>query len=603
MNSDIAERETPADVDQKRYPDKDKPVLRPGISDYVRIRREGHAYVDKTGELAQLLNLGEFLFLARPRRFGKTLMLSTIECMYQGDRPNVRDPFVEFTHPIAKVPDERLFAGTSWESSFAESPRRPVIRLDMSAVTGNIPAGMELSLKQHVAQQALHWYRRGLDPGIELMHLRDSTSYPHAPQVMLEQLIQSLKSQSGNPVVLVDEYDTPLLKLLGRDPAEVEPFFELFREFYRLFKQCEADLHKVLITGITRRAYGEMFSALNNLQDCTWEADCGAVCGFTEIDLDRSPLAGCIAVVAEEMDQSPGELRESLRINYNGYRFNPQGAGPAVYNPWSLCRTLTDLTISQRRERIQHLGFPAHWSDSGVSKSLVDALRRQPAAVDPMPFNDPDELDADFYSNRATGLKSLMLQSGYLTHHPARDGQPARLGWPNREVARTVLRDLARAHVGHELPGIGRLRVCLEAGNYQELPNILLDCLYAFPYNIMGDEYSYHAALHGIFLGMGVVPRSERRELSGTYDLAAICRGHASVFELKYNRSLREAKEQADRRQYGRSLLLELEQAEDATCIALHVTKTNDGQVRIEAAQRLVRDGDAEWTPLNTGLR
>ena len=411
--------------------------------------------------------------------------------------------------------------------------------------------------------------------------------------------MSSLQRQDAEPVVLVDEYDTPLLKFPGRDPAKVEPIFELFREFYRTFKQCESDLHKVLVTGITRRAYGEMFSALNNLQDGTWEADCGAVCRFTEIDLDRSPLAGCIAVVTAEMDQSPGEFRESLRINYNGYRFEPEGAGPAVYNPWSLCKTLTDLTISQRRERIQHLGFPAHWSDSGVSKSLVDALRRQPAAVDPMPFNNPDELDADFCSNRATGLKSLMLQSGYLTHHPAQDGQPARLGWPNREVARTVLRDLARAHVGHELPGIGRLRTCLETGNYRELPKILLDCLYAFPYNIMDDEYSHHAALHGIFLGMGVVPRSERRELSGTYDLAAICRGRACVIELKYNRSLREAQEQADRRQYGRSLLLELDRAEAAVCIALHVAKTGNGQVRIEGAQRPVHDVDADWEPLD----
>ncbi len=296
----MAEREPSANVDQKQCSANGRPVLRPGVSDYARLRRDGHAYVDKTGALAHLLNSGEFLFLARPRRFGKTLMLSTIECMYQGDRPQVRDPFVEFAHPIAKVSDE------------------------------------------------------------------------------------------------------------------------------------------------------------------------------------------------------------------------------------------------------------------------------------------------------------LLLQSGYLTHHPARDGQPARLGWPNREVARTVLRDLARTHVGNELPGIERLRTCLTTGDYRKLPNVLLDCLYAFPYNIMDDEYSYHAALHGIFLGMGVVPRAERRELSGRYDLAAIFRGRACVFELTYNRSLREAQAQADRRQYGRSLLVELEQAEDATCIALHVTRTGEGQVRIEGAQRPVHAVDAEWMSLET---
>ena len=594
----MAERETPANADRRQRPTNGWPVLRPGVSDYARLRRDGRAYVDKTGELARMLSTGEFLFLARPRRFGKTLMLSTIECMYQGDWPNIRDPFVEFAHSIARVSDELLFADTSWESALAGTSRRPVIRLDMSAVTGDNPAKMELSLKQHVAQHALHWYRRGLDPGIELMHLRDSMGYPHAPQVMLEQLIQSLKSQSGNPVVLVDEYDTPLLKLLGRDSVEVESFFKLFRDFYRLFKQCESDLHKVLITGITRRAYGEIFSALNNLLDCTWMEEFGGVCGFTENDLDQAPLSTSIAAAAAGLGMSIGELREHLRENYHGYRFDPDGFGPSVYNPWSLCNVLKDLSSPHGQARIQRRGFPAHWSDSGVSKVLVDALRRQPDVVDPVPFHDPNELDADFYSNRATGLKSLMLQSGYLTHHPARHGQPTRLGWPTREIARTVLRDLARAHVGDELPGIDRLRICLESGNYRELPSALLDCLYAFPYNIMDDEYSYHAALHGIFLGMRMVPRSERRELSGRYDLAVICRGRASVIELKYNRSLKEAQDQADRRQYGRSLLMELDMAESAACIALHVTKTKDGHVGIEGAQRPVQDVEARWIPL-----
>ena len=597
---DLAERKTPSEVAREQRVNQGWPVLRPGISDYARLRRGNYAYVDKTDELAHLLNSGEFLFLARPRRFGKTLMLSTIECMYQGDLPRGRRPAGDLANPHPKVPDSDLFAGTAWDAKFATTPRHPVVRLDMSTVAGSTVEEVGLRLRLHLAEQCLLWFGRGFDPCTSMEWLVDPRLYPYPPEQLMRDLLASLQQQDADPVVLVDEYDTPLLKLLGRDPTEVEPISELFREFYRLFKQCEADLHKVLITGITRRAYGEMFSALNNLRDCTWRADLGGVCGFTETDLDRSPLADNIDAVADGLGQSTDELRASLRINYNGYRFDPDGAGLAVYNPWSLCMTLADLIIPQRRERIQRRGFPAHWSDSGVSKVLVDALLRQSAAVNPIPFHDPDELDADFYSNRATGLKSLMLQSGYLTHHPARDGQPARLGWPNREVARTVLRDLARTHVGNELPGIERLRTCLTTGDYRKLPNVLLDCLYAFPYNIMDDEYSYHAALHGIFLGMGVVPRAERRELSGRYDLAAIFRGQACVFELKYNRSLQEAQAQADRRQYGRSLLVELEQAEDATCIALHVTRTGEGQVRIEGAQRPVHEVDAEWMSLET---
>ena len=230
----------------------------------------------------------------------------------------------------------------------------------------------------------------------------------------------------------------------------------------------------------------------------------------------------------------------------------------------------------------------------------MDALRRQPAEVNSIPFGDLDELEGDFHGNKIDSLKSLMLQSGYLTHHPERDDQPARLGWPNREVARTVLRDLARVHTGEKLPGIERLRHCLETGAYAELPNILLDCLYAFPYNIMEDEYAYHAALHGIFLGMHATPRSVRRELSGRYDLATIYKGRACVFELKYNGSLKEAQAQAGRRQYGRSLLVELERAQNATCIALNITKTYAGEIGIEGSQRSVQDPVGEWIPLHS---
>ncbi len=579
------------------------PRLRPGISDYVRLRRERHAYVDMTGELDQLLETGEFLFLSRPRRFGKTLMLSTIECMFQGDLPRVRHPDRSSVRAMPKVQDEQLFAGTAWEQPFKASARHPVIRLDLSRIAGSDINQMELSLKRHVAQQALLWYCRGYDPGIAMKHLRDPTGYPFAAQDMLDELIQSLQVEYNDPVVLVDEYDTPLLSLLGRSPSKIDPYFRLFRDFFRVLKQCDGILHKVLITGITRRAYGELFSALNNLQDCTWRADLGSVCGFTEDQLDQPPLSDIIQAAAQGLGQSTNDLRASLRIHYNGYRFDRDGQGPAVYNPWSLCNTLSDLLTPAVREGIRRHGFPSHWSDSGVSKTLVDALRRQPNSVNSIPFVHPDELDADFYSNKATGLKSLMLQSGYLTHHPGQDGHPARLGWPNREVARTMLRDLALVHVGEQLPGIERVRKCLVSGKYGKLPTALLDCLYAFPYHIMDDEFSYHAALHGLFMGMGVMPRSEQAELAGRYDLATVCGGRVAVIELKYNGSLQEAQDQAALKQYGRSLLVELDSREDAACIALHVAKTREGGISIEGAVRPVHGRDNDWTPLRPRQR
>ena len=137
------------------------------------MRREGHAYVDKIRELGHLLDSGKFLFLARPCRFGKTLMLSTIECMSQGHLVPVRGPDGQPVRPTPKVPDERLFSGMAWEDEFADAPRQPVIRLDMSHVTGHDARQMEQSLKLYISRQALLWYGRGCDPGVEMQSLSE----------------------------------------------------------------------------------------------------------------------------------------------------------------------------------------------------------------------------------------------------------------------------------------------------------------------------------------------------------------------------------------------------------------------------------------------
>lgn len=164
-----------------------------------------------------------------------------------------------------------------------------------------------------------------------------------------------------------------------------------------------------------------------------------------------------------------------------------------------------------------------------------------------------------------------------------------------------MLANPAQAHVEESPPGLERIRACLETGTYDNLPTALLDCLYAFPYNIMEDEDSYHAALHGLFFGMNILPFSERQELAGRFDLATVCGGRVCIIELKYNRSLRAAQAQADRKQYGRSLLAALANTADATCIALHGSKSRDGEMLIEGAQRPVQDAQARWIPLHSG--
>ena len=340
-------------VDTGRRRAASAPVLMPGISVYADLRRENYAYVDKTRELKRLLDSGKFLFLARPRRFGKTLMLSTIECMHQGDWPEIRDPFVEMAHPVAKVPDELLFTDTAWEEWVATSPKRPVIRLDLSAVTGNDATEMKRSLTRHVARQALAWWCRGLDPGIELQYLRDATGYSDPPQDMLansccgrlQRSKVEIRSCTGGRV----RHATPEAFW-----AAVLPRLNRTSNCSRISSACSRHCESRFAQGAHHRHHalgvrGRCSQALNNLQDCTWNAESGAVCGFTESQPGPSPRWRTASKQRRTAwaCQSNDQLRRTLkRENYKGYQFDPDGIGPAVYNPWSLCNALADLLDS-----------------------------------------------------------------------------------------------------------------------------------------------------------------------------------------------------------------------------------------------------------------
>lgn len=592
------------------------PALSLGSTHLVEMRRAGELYVDKTGQIQQLLDeSARQVFVARPRRFGKSLMLSAIECMYQGHMPEVQtlggDPLPD--PQWSTVADRELFAGTSVEGKQPSSECRPVIRLDLSNVLESKPEALRRALVYEVVDQARVWRRRGFDPGIPIEHLRVPGACPDSPGNLLREMIGALKDRFGKePVVLVDEFDAPLTMFGRHSPAPSE-LLNMLRGFFSFLKSGRQSLHKVVLTGVTRNAYAHPLSPLNLVIDLTWDAEFGTVCGFTEDDLDAvDGLGPYIARAATEMGMEEDALRERLRDYYNGYRFDLEGSSVPVYNPWSLTRTLADLGTKAGQNRFRQGRFPKYWVTSGSLQPLVTWLEQAPREL-------PETLSAegtlDHNALEDADPRQFLLQSGYLTVKPGLDGGPPFAAFPNQEVAEAFLENLRRLGADSQALAIAyssddrnpvfvRLRRIMHRRDYGDLPTELATLLSGFAGVRLNGHDQCLNVLQTVFAALGGLDvRAEPKEAGGWPDLVLRHPKHACAIELKVNRSLSEAKHQADRQDYGRSLMAEYLQTEDVTVLAIHVVNRSGHGLRVEGAQRPVGGDPDSWRKLEPGGR
>ena len=332
-----------------RPPNMDLPFLHPDQSGFIPIRRGGGLYVDKTGHLHRLLApvkgdgsrlRTKYAFLARPRRFGKTLLVSTLEAYFQGDLPRLGS-----SDPTCLDPDagerEELFQGTAIENAVRQTRVHPVVRLNLATIAaGPLPRSLHTRLLVHLESVYTDWHARGAATGIEPRTEGGVIQFPPPPEgsdavpasARLRNLLHELERQfKAKPVVLIDEYDAPLTHLLGRD-IDPEPFIAVLREFFGLLKHLEENLHFVFITGISRFAHVNLFSALNNLTDISWDSNYADLCGFTEADLQGS-LQPYLQAGAGNLGKPVEDVTQELRDYYNGYCFGHPGLSENVYKP------------------------------------------------------------------------------------------------------------------------------------------------------------------------------------------------------------------------------------------------------------------------------
>ena len=456
-----------------------------GMQTFRELRERDCYYVDKTAYIKRLLDEGKHYFLSRPRRFGKSLFLDTLKELFEGS--------------------EELFAGLYIHQRHDWSERHPVVRLSFGGGNFKEPANLDASVMaqlEGVAEQE----------GV-------SARYATAPE-RFAHLIRTLHAHAGQRVVvLVDEYDKPILDALVEKPEIARANRDYLRGLYGVIKDSDAHVRFTFLTGISKFSKVNLFSQLNNLTDLTLDRRYSAICGYTERDLDT--------VFAPEL---PGLDREQVREWYNGYRW--RGA-EKVYNPYDV------LLLFDSRE------FAAHWFETGTPAFLVDTLFRRrisSVSLDEM-VSTGDLLSA--FDVEEIGTEALLFQTGYLTitGEETLGGLALyRLGYPNREVRQSLNRVLLRHLVqdpARQTVNSMRLARLLDAVDCTGLRELFHAFFASIPYqwhtnNDIADYEGFYASVfYSYFAALGYEIVVEESSSHGRLDMAVRAGGQVYLFEFK----------------------------------------------------------------------
>ena len=483
-----------------------------GVQSFSEIREEGLLYVDKTDLVYRLVKGTKYNFLSRPRRFGKSLLVSTLEAYFQGRR--------------------ELFAGLAMEGLERDWTQHPVLHVDFSRNNFAIPGVLEKTLNTILYNWEIAYRREEVDETFADRFIR---------------VIENAHAQAGRRVVvLVDEYDKPMLdavddeELLARNQQEL-------RGFYGVLKGMGDHLRFVFLTGITRFAHLNIFSGLNNLNDISLDAPYAALCGITGEEL-RSTLGEGVRRLAVGAKLTEGEAYEKLKKMYDGYRFSPY-ADEQLYNPFSLLMALS-------KGRIDH-----YWYESGTPMFLFKLVVG--GSVPLAELAGCRMLGHELQGREVSrmGLVPLLYQTGYLTiesYDAALDMYQLR--FPNEEVERAFYGDLLQYFfpVGAEaVLSVNALHRCAVKGAAEELMALLHAFFAQGDYRVAGDrEVYFQGSMATVFRMLGLQTHVEMATSDGRIDMVVATRGYVYLFEVKRDRPAAEAMAQIEAKGYAASFVM-----------------------------------------------
>ena len=481
------------------------------IYSFRELREKGFTYVDKTALLLPLadLSIGKQFFIARPRRFGKSLLVSTLHCLFEGRR--------------------ELFKGLAIEPKWDWSKSWTVLHLDMGSCQSETVEGLKGKVRTMLLKEATRL-------GVELRDPDPSNAF----SLLIDDLAAKSPSKDGQIVLLVDEYDKPLLGHLSK--PDVTRFRDFLKEFYSVIKTLEEKQRFTFITGVSKFSKVSIFSDLNNLKDRTMTASEATLLGYTHDELKHF-FPESLKKIAAANGLTPEGAFEKVISWYDGYRFDPDGE--TVINPVSF-----GLCAEAGR-------FQNYWSTTAMTTFLTEALRKQPLDFSTI---DIDQSALEAYEPENPRLVTLLYQTGYLTIKGFRqigEKRKFRLCFPNYEVTDSFLSSLAPIYAGlGQTESTNYQFAAQEAlleGDVDRLVKVLKSFFANIPYSLTDrqNEQMWQTIVYVVLKAIGAAVHGEVLTNEGRIDMTCETPTGIWLIEFKLDRPAEEALAQIDERNYA----------------------------------------------------
>ncbi|MCR5361916.1 MAG: ATP-binding protein [Bacteroidales bacterium] len=479
-----------------------------GIQNFESLRMDGYLYVDKTEFIYKLITSGRYYFLSRPRRFGKSLLMSTIRAVFEGKR--------ELFEGLAIAQKDDI----DWAAY-------PIMHLDLNTEKYDCKERLENVLNNFLS-------------GVEGIYGKVETETSFG--LRFQGVIERAYRQTGRRVViLVDEYDKPMLQAIGNKALQDE-FRSTLKGFYGALKSMDGCIKFALLTGVTKFGKVSVFSDLNNLNDISMDRAYCDICGITEDELLRD-FSPCIDALAAENGMTREACIGKLRRMYDGYHF--EETSPGIYNPFSVLNTFWKMK------------FGSYWFETGTPSYLVELLQRHDYNLDLMSNAD---VTADVLNSIDAESKDpipVIYQSGYLTIKGYDERfKEYRLGFPNEEVEDGFIRYLAPFYLSktrdRTVFDIRKFDNDVETGQPEQFCKRLKTLFADTPYELVKNlENHYQNIVWVVFKLLGFYTQAEYHTSEGRIDLIIATQNFRYVMEFKLNGTAEEALEQIKSKHYA----------------------------------------------------
>jgi len=483
------------------------------INDFETMRTDGYIYVDKTRDIYRMVTQGKFYFLSRPRRFGKSVLITTLKSVFQGRRD--------------------LFEGL-WiaEQSEWEWQEYPVVMLDFTGVSNATPEQLQQDITTRLEEIALHYEVVLKSPSL---------------MSQFRELIILLSKKLGHAAaVLIDEYDKPIIDHLGRGAQEftiAKANRDMLKRFFGVLKDITIAPHLqfIFLTGISRFSKVSIFSELNNLDDISMNEFYAALLGYTSDELE-SYFAAALRTFAEQRGWSSQQVLTKLARYYDGYRFSKKDQH--VYNP---CSVLNALAAAD---------FEDYWFETATPTFLINLLKRADYEVPKIEGIEVSRSVFNTFDIEKLRPEALLFQTGYLTIKEVRD-RLYTLDYPNQEVKRafteSLLFSLAEETSDDISSPVLRLAGYLQAEEFEAFFASMTAIFASIPYDIetKRDEAYFHTLFYLMLTASGVDARSSILTCKGRIDMAVIFPDTVAILEFKCNQSADTALQQIQDKGYA----------------------------------------------------